>query len=53
MKTRAQASRRSVEVVRKRKPAASGRHLVWRRGVESAAANDGTDLSSLMLYGQA
>lgn len=53
MKTRDKASRRSVEVVRKRKPAARGRHLAWRAAVAEAAVDPATDLSALVLYGQA
>jgi hypothetical protein len=52
MKTRTGAAGRTFQVVRKRKPAPTGRHLTWRRdqNKEPWAA---TDLSGLVLYGQA
>lgn len=49
MKSRSGASRRTFEVVRKRKAAPQGRHLTWRARTPAAEP----DLSGLILYGQA
>jgi len=51
MKPRTGATRQTFQVVRKRKPLATGRHLTWRR--DRATTQEAEDLSALVLYGQA